>query len=108
MMDANTLLIVGGTLALLLAITSFVLTQRNAWRVILLLTMALAGANMVVFVWSEMTEGWSSFRLFLFWLTALLPPLIGLSIGAAVGAVVNWRIDQIRPTHGKAAGDRSK
>ncbi|GAA6207222.1 hypothetical protein NBRC116601_05150 [Cognatishimia sp. WU-CL00825] len=100
-MNAEILLIIGGTLALLLAITSFVLTQRNAWRAIFLLVTLFGSMNVGVFIWSEILEGWSSFRLFLFWIAALLPPLIGLGIGALLGYLVNWRISKIDATHNK-------
>ncbi len=98
-MNAEILLIIGGTLALLLAITSFVLTQRNAWRAIFLLVTLYGSMNVGVFVWSEILDGWSSFQLFLFWIAALLPPLIGLGIGALLGYLVNWRISKIDATH---------
>ncbi|WP_353534045.1 hypothetical protein [Cognatishimia sp. WU-CL00825] len=101
LMNAEILLIIGGTLALLLAITSFVLTQRNAWRAIFLLVTLFGSMNVGVFIWSEILEGWSSFRLFLFWIAALLPPLIGLGIGALLGYLVNWRISKIDATHNK-------
>lgn len=95
-MNADGLLIIGGTLAMLLAIAAFVLTQRNAWRAILILVALFGGMNIGVFIWSEILDGWSSFRLFLFWIAALLPPLVGLAIGAGLGALVNWRISKIR------------
>ncbi len=95
-MNADGLLLIGGTLAMLLAIAAFVLTQRNAWRSILILVALFGGMNIGVFIWSEILDGWSSFRLFLFWIAALLPPLIGLAIGAGLGALVNWRISKIR------------
>lgn len=94
-MNADTLFLIGGTLALLLAVASFVLTQRNAWKAIGLLVALFGGLNIGVFIWSEILEGWSSFRLFLFWMTALLPPLLGIALGALLGAFVNWRISQI-------------
>ncbi len=100
-MDAERLLIIGGTMALLMAIAGFVLTQRNAWRAILVLVALFGGLNIGTFIWSEILEGWSSFRLFLFWIAALLPPLLGLAIGAAVGYFVNWRIAKIRPVSQK-------
>lgn len=94
-MNADMLFLIGGTLALLLAIASFVLTQRNAWKAIALLVALFGGMNIGVFIWSEILEGWSSFRVFLFWMTALLPPLLGIAIGALLGAIVNWRISTI-------------
>lgn len=94
-MNADMLFLIGGTLALLLAVASFVLTQRNAWKAIALLVALFGGMNIGVFIWSEILDGWSSFRLFLFWMTALLPPLLGIAIGALLGAVVNWRISNI-------------
>ncbi|MDC0736934.1 hypothetical protein N6L24_01455 [Cognatishimia sp. SS12] len=94
-MNADNLLLIGGTMALLLAVAGFVLTQRNAWRVILLLVALLGGLNIGIFIWSEILEGWSSFRLFLFWIAAILPPLVGLAVGAGLGAFVNWRIARI-------------
>ena len=97
MVPANTLLLIGGTMTVLMAIAGFVLTQRDAWRVILLLATLLGGMNIGVFIWSEILEGWQGFRLFLFWITAILPPLVGLGLGALVGYVVNWRISQIKP-----------
>lgn len=96
MVPANILLLIGGTLAVLLAIAGFVLTQRDAWRSILLLATLLGGMNIGVFVWTEVLEGWDSFRVFLFWLTAFLPPFVGLAIGTALGYAVNWRIDRIK------------
>ncbi len=94
-MNADMLFLIGGTLALLLAVASFVLTQRNAWKAVALLVALFGGMNIGVFIWSEILDGWSSFRLFLFWMTALLPPLLGIAIGALLGAVVNWRISNI-------------
>lgn len=99
-MTPDNLLIIGGTLALMLAIAAFVLTQRNAWKAILLLVALFGGLNIGVFIWSELlVDQWSSFRLFLFWIAALLPPLVGIGIGALVGALVNWRISKVRPTY---------
>lgn len=83
-------------MALLLAVTGFVLTQRGAWQAIFVLATLFGGMNIGVFIWSEILDGWNSFRLFLFWLTALLPPLGGLAFGALLGYVVNWRIGRIR------------
>lgn len=100
-MNPELLLLIGGTMALMLAVASFVLTQKNAWKAISLLVALFGGLNIGAFVWTELLEGWSSYRLFLFWIAALLPPLLGIAIGSAVGALVNWRISKIRPTHGK-------
>ena len=97
MVPAEILLLIGGTLLILLGITGFVLTQRDSWRIILLLSTLLGGLNIGVFIWAELLEGWDSFRLFLFWLTACLPPLVGLGLGALLGYAVNWRIERIKP-----------
>ena len=97
MVLADILLLIGGTLTVLMGITGFVLTQRDAWRIILMLATLLGGLNIGVFFWSEILEGWESFRLFLFWLSAILPPLIGLAIGACLGYAVNWRVERIKP-----------
>lgn len=102
-MTPDNLLIIGGTLALMLAVASFVLTQKNAWKAILLLLALFGGLNIGTFIWSELlTDQWSSFRLFLFWIAALLPPLVGIGIGALIGALVNWRISKVRPTYARA------
>ncbi|UZD91820.1 hypothetical protein [Cognatishimia activa] len=99
-MTPDILLIIGGTLALMLAVAAFVLTQKNAWKAILLLVALFGGLNIGAFIWSELLgDQWSSFRLFLFWIAALLPPLIGIGIGTLVGALVNWRISKVRPTY---------
>ena len=84
MVPANTLLLIGGTMAVLMAIAGFVLTQKDAWRAILLLATLLGGMNIGIFIWSELLEGWQAFRVFLFWVTAFLPPFVGLAIGAAL------------------------
>lgn len=97
MVPAEILLLIGGTLTILLGIAGFVLTQRDSWRIILLLATLLGGLNIGVLIWAEVLEGWESFRLFLFWLTACLPPLIGLGLGAGLGYLVNWRIARIKP-----------
>lgn len=99
-MTPDNLLLIGGTMALILAIASFVLTQKHAWKAILLLVALFGGLNIGVFIWSELLlDQWSSFRMFLFWIAALLPPLVGIAIGALVGALVNWRISKVRVTH---------
>lgn len=99
-MTPDSLLIIGGTMALMLAVASFVLTQRHAWKAVSLLVALFGGLNIGVFLWSELlADQWSSFRLFLFWIAALLPPLVGIAIGSLVGALVNWRISHVRPTY---------
>lgn len=99
-MNPENLLIIGGSMALMLAVAAFVLTQKNAWKAILLLVALFGGLNIGAFIWSELlTDQWSSFRLFLFWIAALLPPLVGIGIGALVGALVNWRISKVKPTY---------
>lgn len=104
MNNPDQLLLIGGTMALLLAVAGFVLTQRNAWKAILILVALFGGLNIGVFLWSELlVDRWMSFRLYLFWIAALLPPLLGLGIGAAIGALVNWRISKIKPTHNTRA-----
>lgn len=100
-MNPELLLLIGGTMALMLAVAAFVLTQRNAWKAISLLVALFGGLNIGAFVWTEFLDGWSSYRMFLFWIAALLPPLVGIAIGSAVWALVNWRISKIRPTHSK-------
>jgi len=102
-MNAENLLLIGGTMALMLAVASFVLTQRHNWKAISLLVALFSGFNIGAFIWSENLEGWSSYRMFLFWLVALLPPLVGIAIGTTVGTLVNWRISRVRPTHNKPA-----
>lgn len=99
-MTPDTLLIIGGTMALMLAVAAFVLTQKNAWKAISLLVALFGGLNIGVFIWSELlVDQWSSLQLFLFWIAALLPPLVGIAIGSFVGALVNWRVSKVRPTY---------
>lgn len=97
MVPANTLMLIGGTMAFLLGVAGFVLSQRDAWRTIVVLVTLLTGMNIGVLIWSELLYGWDSFRLFVFWLTAFLPPLIGLGFGTMLGYLVNLRISNIRP-----------
>ncbi|MFY0597405.1 MAG: hypothetical protein JXQ85_13320 [Cognatishimia sp.] len=101
-MNPEILLIIGGTMALMMAVASFVLTQKNAWKAVLLLVVFFGALNIGAFIWAEILQGWSARRLVLFWLAALLPPLLGVGIGAIVGSLVNWRISHIRPTYPKA------
>ncbi len=100
-MTPDKLLIIGGTMALMLACAAFVLTQKNAWKAILLLVALFGGLNIGTFIWAEVVYGGISYRLFLFWIAALLPPLVGIAIGSTVGALVNWRISKVRPTYKK-------
>lgn len=95
MLEAERLLLIGGSMMLLLAVAGFVLTQRNAWRVIMLLITLLGGLNIGFFIWSELLIGTRGLRIFLFWIAALLPPLVGLAFGAGLGYLVNWRISKI-------------
>lgn len=108
-MSPDKLLIIGGTLALMLAVASFVLTQKNAWKAILLLVALFGGMNIGIFIWSELlNDQWSSYRLFLFWIAALLPPLVGIGIGSLVGALVNWRISKVKPTYRAPSKKKSR
>lgn len=107
-MSPDILLIIGGTMALMMAVAAFVLTQRNAWKPILLLVVFFGGLNIGSFIWSEILTGWSARRLFLFWIAAILPPLLGIALGAMVGALVNWRIAAIRPSYTSSSKPRAK
>ena len=108
-MSPDTLLVVGATMFLMMAIAAFVLTQRGAWRAVLLLVALFGGLNIGAFVWSEILEGWSARRMILFWIAAIFPPLLGVGVGAIAGGLLNWRIANVRPTYpGAQVSDTSR
>lgn len=94
-MPSDQLILIGGTMAMLLAVTGIVLTRRNAWRAILIIAALLTTLNFGVFLWAELLIGRMSFQLFLFWLTAFMPPLLGLAIGAGLGYLFDFRTKDI-------------
>ena len=87
MMPDDTLLLIAGTMTALMTVVGLVLTYRDAWRAILVLATLLTAINFGVFIWAELLVGRMSFQLFILWLSAFLPPLIGLALGTGIGYV---------------------